>query len=474
MEVLRYVISDTSLPWWVKLYFTLIFALVVFVAVNLAVGIYSKWDSTPVIIGISSTMTPIEQIPFPAITVCNMNQAKKSKVQHLNPGSLRYAMLQKTCNKESNYSQYVDIQQRDETFPNFIFNVSEKCADLIVSCTFHQQKISCTDIFREVFVDEGLCCIFNFLHPYYLYKFKSPYIRDYTSSGRFADIAVDWDPIAGYPQRLPSSYYPRPGVGAGTTKGLQIILNGHVNDYFCSSTNGQGFKVLLYNPIDQPRMKESGLPVMIGHQTSFRIIARSFEALPNIRKIHRTKRQCIFSDEQELLFYRYYTRRNCEAECDSLYFLRHCNCIPYYLPLVYPNATMCDVVHFECLNSAELQIFDVKSSQCKELCLTSCHDLIFFPDAFTTPFSQKDVKAQGSYLKNFSSDYIRNNLAVVNFFHTENYFRSNVRTSYTGPTEYMALTGGIMSLMIGFSVIFIAEIIYLIFLILTMLFLLLL
>jgi len=25
--------------------------------------------------------------------------------------------------------------------------------------------------------------------------------------------------------------------------GLQIILNGHVNDYFCSSTNGQGFKV---------------------------------------------------------------------------------------------------------------------------------------------------------------------------------------------------------------------------------------
>jgi len=72
---------------------------------------------------------------------------------------------------------------------------------------------------------------------------RSPYIRDYTSSDRFADIAVDWDPISGYPQRLPSSYYPRPAVGVGTAMGLQIILNGHVNDYFCSSTNGQGFKV---------------------------------------------------------------------------------------------------------------------------------------------------------------------------------------------------------------------------------------
>ncbi|XP_070071468.1 pickpocket protein 28 isoform X3 [Drosophila takahashii] len=320
---------------------------------------------------------------------------------------------------------------------------------------------------------QGLCCIFNFLHPYYLYKFKSPYIRDYTSSDRFADIAVDWDPISGYPQRLPSSYYPRPGVGVGTAMGLQIILNGHVKDYFCSSTNGQGFKVLLYNPIDQPRMKESGLPVMIGHQTSFRIIARSFEALPTIRNIHRTKRQCIFSDEQELLFYRYYTRRNCEAECDSSFFLRACNCIPYYLPLVNPNASICDVNHFECLNGAESQNFDVKTSQCKEHCLTSCHDLIFFPDAFTTPLSQKKVKAQSNYFKNLSSDYIRKNLAVVNFFHTDNYFRSSVRTSYTGPTEYMALTGGIMSLMIGFSVIFIAEIIYIIIYILTLLLLLL-
>jgi len=30
-------------------------------------------------------MTPIDQIPFPTITVCNMNQAKKSKVEHLMP-----------------------------------------------------------------------------------------------------------------------------------------------------------------------------------------------------------------------------------------------------------------------------------------------------------------------------------------------------------------------------------------------------
>lgn len=247
-------------------------------------------------------------------------------------------------------------------------------------------------------------------------------------------------------------------------------------------------KVLLYNPIDQPRLKESGLPVMLGRQTTFRIIARSFEASPNIRHVQRSKRQCIFSDEQKLLFYRYYTRRNCESECDALFFLRLCDCIPYYLPLVYPNASICDVDRFQCLNNAELEVFDVESSQCKELCLPSCHDLIFYPDSFTTPFSKANFRTRSDYLKNLSSEYIRKNLAVVHFFHTENYFRSNVRSSYTGSTEYMGMlaivklnktplkfrsihsaqTGGLMSLMIGFSVIFIAEIIYVILFILSM------
>lgn len=197
--------------------------------------------------------------------------------------------------------------------------------------------------------------------------------------------------------------------------------------------------MLLYNSIDQPRLKESGLPVMLGHETNFRIIPNSFEALPSLRSIDRGKRQCIFSDEQELLFYKYYTRRNCEAECDAQYFHRLCDCIPFYLPLVYRNASVCHVYHFDCLKRAELQIVDSPSTGCKEQCLTSCHDVTYFPDPFPIPFSQQGLRATNEYeyLKSFSADYFLNNLAVVNFYHNDNYFRSNVKSSYTGRTEYM-------------------------------------
>ncbi|XP_062136872.1 pickpocket protein 28 [Drosophila sulfurigaster albostrigata] len=459
-------IWNNSLPTWVQFYFGKIFLVSVYVAINLAVNVFNRWQSTPVIIGYSSKMTSIQDIPFPAITVCDMNKAKYSKVINFTVGSLEYAMLQKACFQDMNFTQYKAIKPRskNDTFPNFIIAVSHKCEDMIVSCMFEQKNVPCTDIFREFFVDEGLCCVFNFLHPYYLYKYSAPYIRDYTSSKGLSDIAVDWNPINGYPKNLPAGYYPRRGVGTGVDNGLQIILNGHTDDYYCSSTNGQGFKVLLYNSIDQPRLKESGLPVMLGHETNFRLMPSSFEAMPNLRSIDRKKRQCIFTDEQELLFYRYYTRRNCEAECDAQYFYRRCDCIPYHLPLVYRNASVCHVRHFDCLIQAELQIVDEQSAACKELCLASCHDVSYFPDPFSIPFHQKGIRVTNEYLKHFSTEYIRKNLAVVNFYHNDNLFRSNMKSSYTGITEYMSLTGGIMSLMVGFSVVFISELFYFLFL----------
>lgn len=38
-------------------------------------------------------------------------------------------------------------------------------------------------------------------------------------------------------------------LGSGSHLGLYVILNGDVTDYYCSSTNSAGFKILLHNPI---------------------------------------------------------------------------------------------------------------------------------------------------------------------------------------------------------------------------------
>ena len=48
----------------------------------MALYFLQKWQSTPVIISMSSRSTAINEMPFPAVTFCNMNQARASKVKN--------------------------------------------------------------------------------------------------------------------------------------------------------------------------------------------------------------------------------------------------------------------------------------------------------------------------------------------------------------------------------------------------------
>lgn len=59
---------------------------IVFTA-GLYMSIYflQKWQNNPVIISMSSKATSIQEVPFPAVTFCNMNQALASRVADIEP-----------------------------------------------------------------------------------------------------------------------------------------------------------------------------------------------------------------------------------------------------------------------------------------------------------------------------------------------------------------------------------------------------
>lgn len=67
------------------IFFPRVFWLIAFsVAIGFAAyyitNIYDKWNSSPVIISFSPFDAQLQDIPFPAVTICNMNQAKKTEV----------------------------------------------------------------------------------------------------------------------------------------------------------------------------------------------------------------------------------------------------------------------------------------------------------------------------------------------------------------------------------------------------------
>ncbi|XP_075157995.1 pickpocket protein 28-like [Haematobia irritans] len=472
MDILKQFLSSTALNglkylsfkyliFWEKLFFLICFVAAAYNSFNFAINIIEKWQTSPVIIIVNPQATIITNEPFPSVTICNMNRASKRKVENFPINSTDYAMTSKICFQELNYTAYsvANFHKTNDTFANFLVRNAQPCSDMIALCLWDQTETTCTDLFRPVLLDEGICCSFNIAHPFLIYNGDYSMPRDFTSIDS-QWIPVDYHPENGYPKDLPKRFYPRKAIGSGITNGLSLVLNGDIDDYYCSSTNGAGFKVQLHNPIDAPQIKETGLTISLGYQTSFRVSAIKDEAQPTLRSTSPKERQCYFSDERPLHYYKYYTRPNCESECDAYFFLRTCNCIPYYLPKVLANATTCYIEHFDCQVQAEKDYSDPENIQCKRECLSGCYDISFTPDIFPTPFATDNFGLVNSFMRNFTREYINSNFAYINIYFPQNFYRSNVKTPYTGITEYLSQTGGIMSLMIGFSVISIVEFVY--------------
>lgn len=61
-----------------------------------------KWIIAPLIITQSAVAIPVTEIPFPAVTICNMNQAQSSAVKDLPHRDEEYAVLQSICRNHVN------------------------------------------------------------------------------------------------------------------------------------------------------------------------------------------------------------------------------------------------------------------------------------------------------------------------------------------------------------------------------------
>lgn len=141
--------------------------LVFFLSGYFILKVIDKWNTSPIIISINAVSTPISEIPFPAVTICNMNQARRSIVQQLIPGSYEDEMLQSLCGSSVNYTGRTN--RTDWTkFRYFLKTVSQPCAGMLITCRYAHVYQKCMELFTTVLTDEGLCCIFNRADPKYL------------------------------------------------------------------------------------------------------------------------------------------------------------------------------------------------------------------------------------------------------------------------------------------------------------------
>lgn len=181
-------------------------------------NVYAKWSETPVIVTMGASLTSITDLPFPAITICNVNKASASVATTFAPDSAESAWLQNLCYDEfENSSEANDGRQKGSSewsvFRPYLLKMSQPCSQMLVSCKYAFDSYPCMELFDTVLSDEGLCCIFNPVNPTFLYV--NPTNNNFGDDEEMRGIIeVDWTPELGYVNSsIKKISVPRPAVG---------------------------------------------------------------------------------------------------------------------------------------------------------------------------------------------------------------------------------------------------------------------
>lgn len=127
--------------------------------------------------------------------------------------------------------------------------------------------------------------------------------------------------------------YPRRvfGTGAGTAISVILVDSEKDMDYICLGPI-QGFKITLHNPSEIPQPAKNFILAPLNMDLFVKVKPDMIITADNLRDYTPDQRQCFFSSERKLRFFKVYTQGNCELECLSNFTKAECGCVKYTLP----------------------------------------------------------------------------------------------------------------------------------------------
>lgn len=113
----------------------------------------------------------------------------------------------------------------------------------------------------------------------------------------------------------------------------------------------------------------------------------------------------------------------------------NCNCVQYYMPPFYPNATICGARHLLCINNLLIADSSVLKSEFQCGCLPTCSSL-----AYTASVSSSPLKKNVSPL--IPTEYAVNDIALVKVFLATSSIRGYSRRELATFTETLGELDG--------------------------------
>lgn len=143
----------------------------------------------------------------------------------------------------------------------------------------------------------------------------------------------NWSLDHGYVGGLTERDYPIRVFNAKQCGSLVLHLRLYKQDleYLCRGSI-QGYKIILTTPGEALKMSRHTFRVPLLEQSEISIIPTWITTSSELNDYEPEQRQCYFSHERPLQFYRFYTQHNCETECISNFTKQVCGCVKFSMP----------------------------------------------------------------------------------------------------------------------------------------------
>ena len=271
-----------------------------------------------------------KELPFPAVTICNINPFKATAIlarsMSLLQANLLWAHIRARTNTSIPIAYFSSLVQQYDVISGgnstLYKDLGHSIGDLVLSCTFDGRRCS-TDDFTQRTTSSGVCYTFNpnrdFTHHY---------------SGKH-----------------------------GYRYGLIIRTNIEQYEYFLSEVTTAGFNVYIHDHDHFPYTGDYRRLLLSPGRSALLSVSRT-------RYTRLSPPRGICNDHVTLTMFKSYTRESCLIECETRLAIKACGCKAEYMP---GNETACS------LNQTLYCILPhAKSFQLEQCdCPVSCSNVVY-------------------------------------------------------------------------------------------------
>lgn len=325
--------------------------------------IYDKRINKPVMISFAKGLSQTFEIPFPAVTICSENKATQNEINlammlkddrgnFTDDEIAKLKALYQVCDFSDHESLNAILNQSEsnsEVIPT-LDKLGNPMSEMFHRCRYGSQKlVKCEKLFSKLITDEGICHTFNMLDAKELFEEKMDSSLQFPVVGLKSEWFLDKDYAS---EKL--KVYPHRVIGHGVKSGLAVELKVKKSEMNPGCKRGiRGFRLALHTPVELPQMSKQFFSIPFQKQTALLVMPQSIYSSKDITDYSPKSRQCYFSREKDLEFFKVYSKASCDLECLTKHVLTTCGCVKFSMP--HNNETqVCDHSQLSCAQEAEL------------------------------------------------------------------------------------------------------------------------